>query len=96
MNNTVSTMIPLDPTKYDGCIFDCDGTLADTMPLHYRAWNETLTKKLGPNLKFNHRPDHEGRRFSAKALIPSTRSSDWKTLMSASRSYRRPSVRLLS
>src|SRR6202012_5390439 len=25
----------------------CDGTLADTMPLHYQAWNETLTKKLG-------------------------------------------------
>jgi HAD superfamily hydrolase (TIGR01509 family) len=23
-------------------IFDCDGTLADTMPLHYRAWAETL------------------------------------------------------
>jgi HAD superfamily hydrolase (TIGR01509 family) len=23
-------------------IFDCDGTLADTMPLHYRAWCDTL------------------------------------------------------
>ncbi|MDR0842760.1 MAG: HAD family phosphatase, partial [Acidobacteriota bacterium] len=23
---------------FDGFIFDCDGTLADTMPLHYRAW----------------------------------------------------------
>jgi beta-phosphoglucomutase family hydrolase len=23
-------------------IFDCDGTLADTMPFHYRAWQETL------------------------------------------------------
>jgi HAD superfamily hydrolase (TIGR01509 family) len=22
-----------------GLIFDCDGTLADTMPLHWRAWN---------------------------------------------------------
>ena len=21
-----------------GLIFDCDGTLADTMPLHWRAW----------------------------------------------------------
>ena len=21
-----------------GIIFDCDGTLADTMPLHWRAW----------------------------------------------------------
>jgi len=40
-------MITFDSTKYDGYIFDCDGTLADTMPLHYQAWNETLTLKLG-------------------------------------------------
>ena len=33
MNNTLSTMIPFDPTKYD----HCDGTLADAMPLHYRG-----------------------------------------------------------
>jgi HAD superfamily hydrolase (TIGR01509 family) len=45
-------MIPFDPAKYEGYIFDCDGTLADTMPLHYQAWNETLTKKLGPNHAF--------------------------------------------
>ncbi len=27
---------------FSAVIFDCDGTLADTMPLHYRAWVETL------------------------------------------------------
>ncbi|HEU4752393.1 MAG TPA: HAD family phosphatase [Armatimonadota bacterium] len=27
---------------FRAAIFDCDGTLADTMPLHYRAWVETL------------------------------------------------------
>jgi len=27
---------------FRGVIFDCDGTLADTMPLHYRAWTEAL------------------------------------------------------
>jgi HAD superfamily hydrolase (TIGR01509 family) len=27
---------------FRGAIFDCDGTLADTMPLHYAAWDETL------------------------------------------------------
>lgn len=27
-----------------GLIFDCDGTLADTMPLHFRAWQETLDR----------------------------------------------------
>ena len=27
-----------------GLIFDCDGTLADTMPAHYRAWAATLER----------------------------------------------------
>jgi len=27
-----------DKTFPEAIIFDCDGTLADTMPLHYRAW----------------------------------------------------------
>ena len=40
-------MITFDAGKYDGFIFDCDGTLADSMPLHYRAWSETLASKLG-------------------------------------------------
>jgi len=28
--------------EFDGYIFDCDGTLADTMPLHFRAWTRIL------------------------------------------------------
>jgi beta-phosphoglucomutase-like phosphatase (HAD superfamily) len=40
-------MITFDSSKYDGYIFDCDGTLADTMPLHYKAWSETLDAHLG-------------------------------------------------
>ena len=27
---------------FDGLIFDCDGTLSDSMPLHYVAWRETM------------------------------------------------------
>ena len=27
---------------FEGYIFDCDGTLADSMPLHYRAWLAAL------------------------------------------------------
>jgi HAD superfamily hydrolase (TIGR01509 family) len=30
---------------YSGLIFDCDGTLLDTMPLHYSAWSEALLRK---------------------------------------------------
>jgi HAD superfamily hydrolase (TIGR01509 family) len=32
--------------EFGGYIFDCDGTLADTMPLHYRAWKR-LVGELG-------------------------------------------------
>jgi beta-phosphoglucomutase-like phosphatase (HAD superfamily) len=27
---------------FAGYIFDCDGTLVDTMPLHYRAWDRAM------------------------------------------------------
>ncbi len=31
-------------TEIQGLIFDCDGTLADTMPLHFHAWRSTLDR----------------------------------------------------
>ncbi len=30
--------------KYAGYIFDCDGTLADTMPIHFEAWKKALAE----------------------------------------------------
>ncbi len=36
-------MNPAMPTKdYDALIFDCDGTLTDSMPVHYVAWHKTM------------------------------------------------------
>jgi HAD superfamily hydrolase (TIGR01509 family) len=32
----------IPPGRFAAFLFDCDGTLADTMPLHYRAWRSTL------------------------------------------------------
>ena len=34
-------MLPIPPGTA-ALLFDCDGTLADTMALHYAAWHETL------------------------------------------------------
>ncbi len=34
--------IVLPEGDFEGYIFDCDGTLADTMPLHYQAWVAAL------------------------------------------------------
>ena len=33
--------------RYAGYIFDCDGTLANSMPLHFHAWADTVTKYGG-------------------------------------------------
>jgi beta-phosphoglucomutase family hydrolase len=33
--------------EFDGYIFDCDGTLADTMPLHFRAWTRIILELGG-------------------------------------------------
>src|SRR5208283_3664304 len=37
------------PQQPRGIIFDCDGTLADTMPLHWQAW-QAVTRRY--NLDF--------------------------------------------
>ena len=28
-------------------LFDCDGTIADSMPLHYQAWCAALKERVG-------------------------------------------------
>jgi HAD superfamily hydrolase (TIGR01509 family) len=41
------------PTRdYAGYIFDCDGTLVDSMPLHYRAWR-TAFRRHGASFDFD-------------------------------------------
>ena len=45
-----------------GLIFDCDGTLADTMPMHWRAW-QAITER--------HRIHLPLERFYALGGVPS-------------------------
>ena len=40
--------LEIPPGDFAGYIFDLDGTLVDTMPLHYRAW-DTAMRKVGLN-----------------------------------------------
>jgi len=46
MPRPAPTAPPMSPDAdyrgFDALIFDCDGTLADTMPAHYRIWVESL------------------------------------------------------
>ena len=37
------------PSQPQGIVFDCDGTLADTMPLHWRAW-QVISRRHGFSL----------------------------------------------
>ena len=62
-------MITFDPKKYDGFIFDCDGTLADTMPIHYRAWSETLDLKLGKPSAFTESLFYHCGGMPARAIV---------------------------
>jgi HAD superfamily hydrolase (TIGR01509 family) len=34
--------LPLPAGNFRAYLFDCDGTIVDSMPLHYAAWKETL------------------------------------------------------
>ncbi len=47
-NLTTNPSFPLELPKgdFDAFIFDCDGTLADTMPTHYRAWQTALGPRV--------------------------------------------------
>ena len=50
--------------EYKALIFDCDGTLADTMPAHYVAWHKTLLR---------HGIDFNEDRFYALGGVPTVK-----------------------
>jgi len=45
-------LFSLPAHEYSAFIFDCDGTLADSMPLHQKAWIAAL-RKYGANIDFS-------------------------------------------
>lgn len=45
-------LFELPERAYQGFIFDCDGTLADSMPLHHLAWQAAF-QAVGAKLDFN-------------------------------------------
>ncbi len=49
MQETNPQAFPLElpAGEFDAFIFDCDGTLADTMPTHFKAWQIALGKAAG-------------------------------------------------
>ncbi|HEX2878402.1 MAG TPA: HAD family phosphatase [Polyangiaceae bacterium] len=41
-------VLHLPPQRYEAFIFDCDGTLVDSMPLHFAAWREAFGQFQAP------------------------------------------------
>ena len=39
-----NVILHLPAERYEAFIFDCDGTLVDSMPLHFEAWRRALTE----------------------------------------------------
>jgi HAD superfamily hydrolase (TIGR01509 family) len=39
--------IAVPPGQFDAYLFDCDGTLANSMPLHFQAWTRAVTERGG-------------------------------------------------
>nr|WP_133875369.1 HAD family phosphatase [Actinoplanes brasiliensis] len=37
-------MLPLPEGEFDAYLFDCDGTIADSMPVHHLAWRRALAE----------------------------------------------------
>ena len=50
--------------RYDGLIFDMDGTILDTEPTHRKAWHQVLTKY--------------GMRFEEQAMVALNGSPTWR------------------
>lgn len=36
--------LPLPPGDFRAYLFDCDGTIVDSMPLHYKAWKQAFAQ----------------------------------------------------
>ena len=52
------------PTQsYNGYIFDCDGTLVESMPLHFRAWRQAFQAHAAPF-------DFDWELFTSRAGMP--------------------------
>ena len=43
--NDYSMKLKIPEGKFGAYLFDCDGTVVDSMPLHYRAWKKALSER---------------------------------------------------
>jgi HAD superfamily hydrolase (TIGR01509 family) len=60
--------VDLPPGDFAAYIFDCDGTLIDSMPLHWHAWRAALTA-AGATFEFTEAMHHEFAGMSIPEIV---------------------------
>lgn len=48
LSELVDPRLEIPEGRFQGIIFDCDGTLVDSMPVHYEMWLESLRRHEAP------------------------------------------------
>lgn len=62
-------VLVLPDRKFAAYIFDCDGTLVDSMPLHLHAWRAALEMHGFPPDKFTYEMHHEYAGMPGAAIV---------------------------
>ena len=62
-------ILTIPPGEFDAFIFDCDGTLIDSMPLHLDAWRAALDLHGFPAEQFTHKMHHEFAGMPGPAIV---------------------------
>lgn len=62
-------MLDIPDAPFSACIFDCDGTLVDSMPLHLKAWREALQMHGFPPEQFTLKMHHDFAGMPGAAIV---------------------------
>ena len=61
--------LTIPPGEFDAFIFDCDGTLIDSMPLHLNAWRAALDQHGFPPDQFTEKMHHDFAGMPGPAIV---------------------------
>ncbi len=61
--------LEIPPGEFDALIFDCDGTLIDSMPLHLDAWRAALDEHGFPSAQFTDKMHYDYAGMPGPAIV---------------------------
>jgi len=69
LTDLITMTLTIPPGEFDAFIFDCDGTLIDSMPLHLDAWRAALDLHGFPPEQFTNKMHHEFAGMPGPAIV---------------------------